>query len=523
MQIPLNVLLYQLAASSIYESLNIDLSESFNGLKLFDIHTMLSLSDDTQKELYLVTAESLQESTDQIRVYNFNKVCAFLCICNNEDIHISDFDSSLSLILLYTKHTFAEIFNKALSIFYNFDIWDKHFHLSLLRGGSMQELLDLSSNILKHPMVVLDSNFSLLGQFRADLIDDPLMSGIIESGYVTPEIMTRLRQDGLISPSETAENPLINYYCITPQDCYYSMMYRFKANNHTVGYALIFRNKVHPKTNYLYLMNMVAENLELYFQQQRYTTRASSEIYESIFTDILDNPTASRRQVEDQLTFANGLSMEGRFMLARLSYTKPSELPYSFISWNLRNSFPALKPFVHNNTLYIVKICTEKDSISAFLTPDEETQFRKNFKGQNFFCAVSNMFFSLMELPLAAKQCETVFSEKGDSVDCFSYFGDISLKYILHELQKTSSLTMIESPLYQVLKQYDQVHNSDLCDIFIQYLKNGRNINQTSAAVFLHRNTVLNKIKKAISIMQSDCEDYQEQTTFILSYLADHD
>ena len=82
---------------------------------------------------------------------------------------------------------------------------------------------------------------------------------------------------------------------------------------------------------------------------------------------------------------------------------------------------------------------------------------------------------------------------------------------------------MIESPLYQVLKQYDQVHNSDLCDIFIQYLKNGRNINQTSAAVFLHRNTVLNKIKKAISIMQSDCEDYQEQTTFILSYLADHD
>lgn len=24
-------------------------------------------------------------------------------------------------------------------------------------------------------------------------------------------------------------------------DCYYSMMYRFRANNHTVGYAIVFK------------------------------------------------------------------------------------------------------------------------------------------------------------------------------------------------------------------------------------------------------------------------------------------
>ena len=65
------------------------------------------------------------------------------------------------------------------------------------------------------------------------------------------------------------------------------MMYRFKANNHTVGYALIFHCAVHPRTNYLYLMNIVTENLQLFFQQKRFTNRSSSEIYEPVFHDIL--------------------------------------------------------------------------------------------------------------------------------------------------------------------------------------------------------------------------------------------
>lgn len=44
-------------------------------------------------------------------------------------------------------------------------------------------------------------------------------------------------------------------------DCYYSMVYRFRANNHTVGYAIVFKCTLHPKTNYLYMMNTVSNTL----------------------------------------------------------------------------------------------------------------------------------------------------------------------------------------------------------------------------------------------------------------------
>lgn len=520
MQITLNVLLYKLAANSIYETQNINLSDTFNSVKLFDLQSILSNTENASKKLYLVSTEQLLENESQLLSSAPYTNTIFFCICNDESIHIHDFCDSLPLVLLYTDCSFVEIFNKVLSIYQNFNNWNKDFHLALLRNHSMQELLDLSSHILSHPMVVLDSNFSLLGYFKNDSIQDPIMENILNAGYVTPQVMARLRQDGLISTSENAENPLINYYCLSTHDCYYSMMYRFLANNHVVGYALIFRNRMHPKTNYLYLMNMVADNLNLYFQQKRYSSRSSSEIYESILTEILENPTASEEQFKDQLSYVPGLSMNGAFMLARLTYTNISDLPHSFLCWNLRNSLASVKPFVYDNQVYVLKINSISENFNYFLTLEEETIFRDIFKNHEFVCAISNTFFSLMDLPIAITQCNETLKLNRSSTNPFLYFEDISLQYILHKLKK-ESIQLIESPHYHLLKQHDVKHNSDLCEVFMQYLKNGRNINQTSAAIFMHRNTVFNKVKKAASIMFTECEDYQSQITFILSYLAD--
>ena len=520
MQVPLNVLLYRLSSNSIYETLNIDLSESFSCLRLFDMNAMLSVSDDTNKDFYLINSETLLQSTDAICAYNFNKNCVFLCVCNEENTHINQFSDSLSMVLLYTQHSYAEVFNKILTIFHDFEKWDKDFHLTLLRGGTMQDLLDLSHDILTHPMIVLDRNFSLLGEFRSEEIEDELMNEILNAGYVTPQVMSRLRQDGLISTSENASNPLINYYCITPNDCYYSMMYRFTVNNHIVGYALIFRNRVHPKTNYLYLMNMVAENLELFFQQERYTSHSFLENYEVFLIELLENPTIPQKQLEDQLSYIPGLTMEGYFVLAQLTYTNVSELPLSFLSWNLRNSFPSIRPFVYENQIYMLKLNIDTAPGRHFFTQEEETLFRNLLKNHDFTCTISNKFFSLMDLPTAVTQCKETLKLSTAEPNRFFAFDNVTFRYILHNL-KEDSMKLIKSPHYHLLKQYDETHNTDLCDIYIEYLKNGRNINQTASAIFMHRNTVFNKIKKAISIMHNECEDYQSQITFILSYLND--
>lgn len=524
MRIPLNVLLYQLSANSIYENQNIDLTCSFDGVQLFD---QTQLAGTYENELYLVADQVLLTALSRTSNQDFQSNCTFLCICQDEKLHVSDFPSGLSMVLLYTDESFPLVFNRILKIFHDFDVWDKNFHLMLIQQKSLQDLLNLSRDFLVHPMVVLDRNYSILGYLKNPEVSDPIMESILSAGYVTPQIMERLRQNGLISTSEQTENPLISWYSLTTHDCYYSMMYRFKANNHTVGYALIFHCAVHPRTNYLYLMNIVTENLQLFFQQKRFTNRSSSEIYEPVFHDILEHPEIPQQQIEDQLGYIPDLTMSGRFMLAVIRYNGEQELPFSFVSWNLRTSIPQLKPFVYQNTLYILKNNSENESYATFLAPEEQTIFRKNFRNRQFECGISNTFFSLMDLPTAAAQAREALalgtSEEETPVQSFYSFSDYYAKYLLQELKKAGVVKMAASPCYEVLRQYDETHNGDLCYIFMQFLKNGRNINQTATAIFQHRNTVLNKVKKAVSIMQNECEDYQAHIAFILSYINDHE
>lgn len=522
MQVPLNVILYQLSANSIYESQNIDLSTTYDGIKLFDADF---IPTENKRYLYLVSAKTLINDSIGFLCRQILNTSVFLCICQDEKISLDAFHKDLSMVLLYMKDSFPVIFNKILNIFHQFDMWDKNFHLMLLQNKPLQELLNLSRDYLVYPMVILDRNYSLLGYLKQPGISDPLMESILTAGYVTPQTMSQLRHDGFISTSENAENPLINWYCISSHDYYYSMMYRFTTNNHTVGYALIFRCQAHPKTNYLYLMSMISDNLQLFFQQERFTNRSSSEIYESVFTDILEHPDVSRKQYEDQVSYIPDLHIDGRFILACVSYTDQTELPFSFVCWNLRNSIPQLMPFIYRNNLYILRNNTGNENYNCFLTPQEEEIFCKNFQRQPFVCGISNTFFSLMDLTTAVSQCtETLqlgplLNEQGKN---FYRFENVYVFYMIRELKKSIPIKMLSSPCYTVLKQYDKEKGSDLCEVFIQFLKNGRNVNQTSAAIFLHRNTVLNKVKKAITIMQDECEDYQAQIAFVIAYLEDH-
>ena len=150
-------------------------------------------------------------------------------------------------------------------------------------------------------------------------------------------------------------------------------------------------------------------------------------------------------------------------------------------------------------SLYILKNNSENESYATFLTPEEETIFQKNFRKRYFECGISNTFFSLMDLPTAAIQAREALnlatSGSENSTPAFYHFSSSYTRYLLQELKKAGMDKIMASPSYEVLRQYDETHNGDLCYIFMQFLKNGRNINQTATAIFQHRNTVLNKVK----------------------------
>ncbi len=69
------------------------------------------------------------------------------------------------------------------------------------------------------------------------------------------------------------------------------------------------------------------------------------------------------------------------------------------------------------------------------------------------------------------------------------------------------------------LTRYDIKHKSDLRDVLYCYLCNDRNLSKTAKEMFMHRNTVLNKINKINKILDDDLDSYTVRFRLSFSFM----
>lgn len=581
MKLPLSVLMYRLTEDHGYgyETVNVDVSMEFEGIKLMDTADEEDPEDERGdiaaggRDLYLIEADEFEEQYDIFLSSERLASHVYVCLCRDDKSAVCTSCRELSVVFLFADVKFAYIFNRIQNIMKKFDEWEKSFHLSVLRNNSLQELVDITEGMMTHPLIVLDNNYSLLGHTRDMSEVGPLVRSVIANGYASPDDMRRLVEAGVMPNFDSHETIKISSYRLDAQsvrqrgldrDTFYSIAYRFVTGGRTVGYALAFHCLSHPTNGYLYLMNMIADKLALFFEQQRKNENTARESYETFLAGILGNPDMTERQMNEQAGHIQGLQTEGRFMLAQLQYDSIDDLSYSFISWSLRNSMPQFMPFVYRNSFYVLKDCaagTGAEAVNAapgkaggaagasisneFLTEREKPLFFKCFRNIDYECGVSSMFFSLRNLRTAAAQCrealatgrsslwnspEMVALRSGSASEMsqaaaaandgiFYRYDDVAFVHILSQLRRVMPADALESPYFRMLSKYDSEHDTDLCAVMAQYIVCGCSVTRTAAATYMHRNTILNKVKKAAAVTGDPLEDFTAQVLFMMSYV----
>lgn len=96
--------------------------------------------------------------------------------------------------------------------------------------------------------------------------------------------------------------------------------------------------------------------------------------------------------------------------------------------------------------------------------------------------------------------------------------------YVIHlcshrfqELHKTDNLIYLTHPDITRLYYYDIENNSNLLDVLFAYLSCGQNLTQTSQFLFMHRNTVLNKLNRISEFLQHEPDYDKEHFLLLLS------
>ena len=166
MKLPLSVLMYRLTEDHGYgyETVNVDVSMEFEGIKLMDTADEEDSDDERGdvagggRDLYLIEADEFEEQYDTFLSSERLASHVYVCLCRDEKSAVCTSCRELSVVFLFADLKFAYIFNRIQNIMKKFDEWEKSFHLSVLRNNSMQELVDITEGMMTHPLIVLDNN-----------------------------------------------------------------------------------------------------------------------------------------------------------------------------------------------------------------------------------------------------------------------------------------------------------------------------------------------------------------------------
>ncbi|MCD8330698.1 MAG: helix-turn-helix domain-containing protein [Lachnospiraceae bacterium] len=80
-----------------------------------------------------------------------------------------------------------------------------------------------------------------------------------------------------------------------------------------------------------------------------------------------------------------------------------------------------------------------------------------------------------------------------------------------------SDIITLTDPCLIALTRYDYAHDTNLREVLYAYLRNGRNIARTGEEMYMHRNTVQNKIHRITEILQIDLTDGSIQQRLLFS------
>lgn len=519
MWLPVEVVIHELFPNDPIEYNHVQKTASFEGVRLFD---PTGQTREPSNYLYLISKTMLDEMPHALLSRQFLSHLTFLCVGSGELEPLDELRKNLSMVRLSIQEEFAAVFNLCGDLFQRFASWDRDIHLALLKNAPLQELLDRSRNLLRYPTLVVDPHRNILAHYLPEDNTPPVIRESVRAGRLTPAAFLLLTNIGLSPEEDQPDTLLSQVYTDEDGARFRGSSTRLRANDQEAARLIQFNCPPEDMPYHMTIMGLTHDGLTQYFRQNSYSATLSSEAYESLLADVLEHPAADPQAYRRRIATYMGQSMTGRFMLAQVDMGDRARFSPTMIAWSIRNGFPSIYPFLHRNQFYLLRCFSKKQPCRDFLPEEERETFRKLFGTEMPRIGVSNLFFSLMDLAYAAKQCALALEMKPAEIKPdVARYQEVFLPYLVSGIQSVMPMQMIASPVYALLKEHDLEHNDDLREVLMCYLNHDHNINQTAEALYMHRNTVAKKLKKIFSLTQADCRADSDAMAFTISYFSD--
>lgn len=411
--------------------------------------------------------------------------------------------------ILVFETTIEKVFNVISNLTERLQFWEDSLNEILYSGGTLQELVNLGSRIVNNPVFVVDQREIVfaMSDHPAGSVDSE-WDYMLEYGRMPLYRVSAIYHESDIKNirrgGESYEHPFIfqppgtnhrGITCRIPDPVIDSFL----------GTMVIIENQSPLTDGLLHLSRTIVKAIVKW--TKIHENDHNMKNISHLFVDMLNNELVDEEEIAIQKSLY-GMQNDTFFLMI---IPPKNGLRLRYVGRVLETEMEHTHCFEYKGEL--LALCSrdpaDNEMTEKLYSLADDLQIR---------IGISYPFTDWRALKSAYKQANIALDYCPGNVCRLS--SDSVLNYLISELSTSLHDVEIAHPALKILREYDRLHSTRYFETLHAYLKCERNLVKTSAALFIHRNSLVYRIARIQELIDVDLDDHDVRSYVMLSYLC---
>lgn len=399
------------------------------------------------------------------------------------------------------------LINEVLAAFDYYNNWESNLLQVSSSDNPFQQIIDLSTEVFGGPINLGDmagssiAHSSIYGPGEIDYRWDSLLrTNMVGIPYTAPPIKT---ETGEIREDYTSEPAL---YTLDGNVRYISAMICV-AGEQLAG-LYIQEHAVKFTPCHIQLAATLCTAIVHAISQQSGTSPQVVSIVSLADSLLEGRPTAAEQL--DRLRVWRGWQPPWILITVRIRPNNTSRFKVGGLLANVRKLSERILATDHRGDVVVLM---EEAVLGDFLY-----RLEAGIDARHLRIGVSFPFHGWPGLKLRYRQAVFAMEQAGAGAGVY-YCRDHAFRHMLASIGDQNRELELCHPALPVLLQYDRGHGTKLFETLYEYVRHERNLVMSAKALYIHRNTLVYRVRRICELLELDLDDADERAFLLLSYM----
>jgi len=430
-------------------------------------------------------------------------------------------DLPSQLWLLETSLSLAPLYNRIQEHVHRFLVWDQELQKVVHTNSGLQELLQQAAPAFPATLLLVNVGFKHIASIYHPDVSDPSADELRRDGYQSYNTIQAVRRQTPIRGGK--KRGFVEY--VSQESGNYTIVWMIKMQNILAARLVIILNGNHPDPSYSDLARILANYVTEYMFSNHSIDYGMNAAFGSLAADLIEFRLTDPEELEQRLKSIQ-LAVKRYYHVLLISFGDKQDLsniPRNHVINLLERIFPFSNITTYRGEILLIIRKTNRGIRPVY---DEEhlLEILNRYNGHAAFSNFSKDLISLSPMYYQTKAALRLGSAM-DSNQRIYYYEDYSIYQIIELASQSApqdmgSRNMVHlcHPALISLMNHDKQAGGNLTEVLYAYLRCERNAAEAAKSLYMHRNTMLYKVRKIEEIIGQSLDDPTLRERLLFSY-----